>query len=59
MVFSKYIQKKCEGIYSIIDREEKQRKANLWTKYLWARYEELDNKINFNNDIQAMISERN
>jgi len=59
MIFLKYLEKKCEGIYSINDREERQRKSNLWQKYLWRRYEELDNKINGNNNIQAMVSERN
>ena len=59
MIFFKYIEKKCEGTYSIYNREEKQRKSNLWQKYLWSRYEELNNKINFNNHIQAMVSKNN
>lgn len=59
MIFCKYLEKKCEGVYAITDRTERLRKSALWQKYLWKRYEELNKKIDFNTDIQSMVSERN
>lgn len=58
-IFSKATQKRCEAIYTIINREEKQTKANLWLKYLNQSLAEIESKIQFNNDLLATISKRN
>lgn len=45
MIFFKWLEKKCEGTYAIINRDERLRKSDIWCKYLDKRYEELNNKI--------------
>jgi len=58
-IFVKYLEKKCEGIYTIVGREEAQRKSALWQKYLKARQEEINKKIAFNDEILASVNEKN
>lgn len=59
MLFFKYLDKRSEGAYALIDRENRQRKSALWCKYLDKRMEEIENKIKFNDEILAMNFYRN